>query len=267
MRAPVSIPTALIYPSANGRPVVKGHVQTLAESLKAIGLQSPITVRPCVRVRDGRDADVYEIVAGRHRYEAAVSLNWKEIDAFVMEGDPDDAELWEIDENFARAELTPAQRADHHSRRQRILISRGVVAARGGDRKSSQVESLKSYAEEAAETLGVGLSTIRRDIGRGQRIDPAVLADIAGTDLDKGVVLDRLAVTPREQQRALVEQMRSTVRLAPDPLNDPEAHEKQLAALMSAWNRAAGPVREEFMLRIDRPVFDGARIARRAGAE
>jgi len=46
------------------------------------------------------------------------------------------------------------------------------------------------------------------------------------------------------------------VRPAADPLNDPEAHEKQLAALMSAWNRAAAVVREEFMLRIDRPVFD-----------
>ena len=74
MDAPVPIPTALIYPSEIGRPVIKAHVAMLAESLTALGLRSPITVRRAVRVRDGVDADVFEIVAGRHRYEAAQAL-------------------------------------------------------------------------------------------------------------------------------------------------------------------------------------------------
>jgi hypothetical protein len=207
MRTPVSIPTALIYPNADGRPVVKQHVAMLAESIRAIGLQSPITVRPAVRVRDGVDAEVYEIVAGRHRYEAVLSLNIKEIDAFLMEGDADDAELWEIDENFARADLTDAQRAVQHVRRREILIKKGLLQPIG--RPKSSQNAKVSYPEEAAQTLGVHRATVYRDLARGKKIDPAVLSTITGTDLDMGVVLDELAAIPRDQQLARIDEIRA----------------------------------------------------------
>lgn len=175
-----------------------------------------------------------------------------------MDGDADDAELWEIDENFARAELTEAQRADHHARRRRIMVAKNLVHDEkpGRPRKG---DNLSSYSDDAAAAFGVDRRTVQRDLARGKKIEREILQAVAGTDLDKGVVLDELARTPREEQRAKLEDLqraRSQVRLAPDPLNDPEAHEKQLAALMSAWNRAAAVVREEFLLRIDQPVFD-----------
>lgn len=207
MLAPVSIPTALIYPSADGRPVIKGHVAMLAESLTALGLRSPITVRPSIRVRDGADADVFEIVAGRHRFEAARSLNWKEIDAFVMECEPDDAELWEIDENFARADLTYAQRADHHIRRQRILVAKGLVHAASG--RPERGVNKKPYAEEAAQALGVSKAQIKRHLYHGKNIDPAVLAAVAGSDLDGQHVLDELAKAPAAAQPALLDEIRA----------------------------------------------------------
>lgn len=247
-----------IGPHAGARALVTGRVGVLSESLKAIGLRTPITVRNALRIVGGRPTPGFEIVAGRHRYEAAKTLGWEEIDAFIMEGDPEDAELWEIDENFARAELTDAQRADHHARREAILIKRGVVRLGPGQPKKNS-DNLSAYSDQAAEVFGVDARTVRRDLRRGKNIDADVLAEVTGSDLDKGVVLDELASTPRDDQRAkLVEiaERRSMVRPAPDPLNDPEAHEKQLSALMSAWNRAAGVVREEFLLRIDTPVFD-----------
>lgn len=263
MTAPARLQMALIYPSDHGRAVVTGRVGVLVESLQALGLRTPITVRPCVKFKDGRESDAFEIVTGRHRYEAARTLGWKEIDAVVMEGDADDAELWEIDENFARAELTDAQRADHHVRREAILVKKGLVSApgQGGDRTSNE-QKVRSYSAQTAEALGVHEKTVRQDLRRGKNIAADVLADVTGTDLDKGVVLNELAaLKTAEEQRARVEQMRaeprrSTVKLAADPLNDPEAHEKQLAALMSAWNRAAAVVRAEFLLRIEQPVFD-----------
>lgn len=260
MVAPVPMDIGLIYPKVDGRPLIRPHVVMLAESLRAIGLQSPITVRPCQRIRDGREADAFEIVAGRHRYEAALSLSWTTIDAVVMDASADDAELWEIDENFARADLTEAQRADHHVRRMRILLAKGIINGRGGDRKSNSKDgSLKSYVSEAAAATGSGYSTVARDLARGQKIDPEILSQITGTELDKGVILDELARVPADRQSeklAEIAARRSLVRPAPDPLNDPEAHERQLAALMSAWNRAAAVVREEFLLRVDLPVFD-----------
>lgn len=206
MLTPVSIPTSVVYPRAEGRPVVKAHVSVLADSLKAIGLQTPITVRACTRVRDGRDADAYEIVAGRHRYEAALSLNWTEIDAFVMEGSADDAELWEIDENFARAELTEAQKADHHARRRRILLAKGIVSDKRGPKISS---SGKVYSEEASKALGVSPHSVNKHIWRGEKIAPEVLSEVSGSDLDNGRVLDELAAAPRAQQPTLLDEIRA----------------------------------------------------------
>lgn len=241
-----------IEAGARLRSVDLAKVEGIKASIAEIGLRTPVTVA----IHQGDDEWAFRLVAGAHRLEALRQLGEEFVDAFVMEGDPEDAELWEIDENFARAELSDAQRADHHVRREAILVRKGVVLDYKGGRPAKSVTKLVAYSDKTAGDLGVHPNTIRRDLRRGKKIDPAVLADVAGTDLDKGVVLDQLAATPREEQPARLEQMRSAVRLAPDPLNDPEAHEKQLAALMSAWNRAAGVVREEFLLRIDQPVFD-----------
>jgi len=94
-----------------------------------------------------------------------------------------------------------------------------------------------SYAAKTARDLGANQRTVERDLSRGKKITPDVLADVQGTTLDKGVVLDELAHTPAPEQRAKlieIQERRAAVRPAPDPLNDPEAHEKQLAALR-AW--------------------------------
>ncbi len=53
------------------------------------------------------------------------------------------------------------------------------------------------YAKQAAATLGVDERTVRRDLARGKNIAPDVMAEVAGTSLDKGVVLDELAQTPQ----------------------------------------------------------------------
>lgn len=265
MDAPVRLPVASIYPSPHGRAVDRGHVSTLAESIRAIGLHTPISVRNDVQFADGREIQAFTIVAGRHRYEAALSLGWKEIDAVLLDGDPDDAELWEIDENFARAELTDAQRADCHARRERILVAKGLVRKGPGQPKNG--DNLSSYSDQAAAVLGVDKRTVQRDLARGKNIDPDILAEVSGTDLDKGVVLDELAKTPKPEQRAAlaaIQERRAQVKPAPDPLDDPDAHEKQLSALMAAWNRAAAVVRQEFLLRIDQPVFDATRSGRAA---
>lgn len=246
------IALADIEVGANRRPVDAAHVQGLAASIKEIGLQTPITVMA------SKDDDGWRsiLVAGAHRLAALRLLGEVGAQCFVLPDDQDTADLWEIDENFARSELTPAQRADHHVRRRRILAARGVVHAAPGQPKKGT--NLVSYAKQAAETLGVHENTVNLDLKRGEKIAPEVLAE--ATDL-YGSELDQLARTPKPDQPAkLIEirEQRSAVRPAADPLNDPEAHEKQLAALMSAWNRAAAVVREEFLLRIDRPVFDGS---------
>jgi hypothetical protein len=193
---------ALIYSNDHGRKVIGPQVDRLVESLSAIGLRTPITVRACQKYVNGQKTDAFEVVAGRHRYEAALRLKWQEIDAFIMDGDEDAAALWEIDENFARAELTDAQRADHHVRREVILIKMGVVkdAPKGGRPKNGADSA--PYSEQAAASLGVSQRAVQQDLRRGKNIAPDVLAEVAGTDMDKGVVLDALASVPQADQRA-----------------------------------------------------------------
>lgn len=180
------------------RAVDPARVSALIASITDLGLRTPITV-----VRAQRDGDeCFRLVAGAHRLEAVRQSGEDYIDAFVMEGDADDAALWEIDENFARAELTDAQRAEHHVRREEILKRKGMVkdAPKGGRPKNS--DNLSAYSAKAASDLGVDERTVRRDLARGKKIVPDVLSEVAGTDLDKGVVLDELARTPAEEQRA-----------------------------------------------------------------
>ena len=179
------------------RAVDANKVSALRASIAEIGLRTPITVSAS---RFGDDWQ-FRLVAGAHRLEALRSLGEEYADCFVMEGDEDDAALWEIDENFARSELSDAQRADHHVRREEILKRKGLVSkGRGGDQ--SEKSSLRSYAKQASDTLGVSKRTVEKDLARGKNIAPDVLAEVAGTDLDKGVVLDELARTPAEDQRA-----------------------------------------------------------------
>lgn len=239
------------------RAVDPAKVNGIKASIAEIGLRTPITVSAS---RDG-DQWHFRLVAGAHRLEAVKQSGEEYIEAYVMEGDEDDAALWEIDENFARAELTDAQRAEHHVRREEILKRKGLVTAHGGSRGQVAESATCSYAKKAAADLNVSERTVRADLRRGKNIAPEVMAKVAGSALDKGVVLDELASTPRDQQADKLSEiasrgLRSTVRMADDPLNDLEATERQLAALMAAWNRAGVEARRKFLERVDTPVFD-----------
>ena len=82
-------------------------VDKLAKSMAEIGLLNPITVWS---ISDGD----YEVVAGAHRLAAAFNLGWYFIDAVFVDDWPEiDRQLWEIDENLMRAELSP--RGTHYA--------------------------------------------------------------------------------------------------------------------------------------------------------
>lgn len=78
------------------------------ESMSKIGIKTPITV--CGVSETG---NIF-LVAGRHRLEAAKRLGWTEIEAIILWDCPEDeARMWEISENLARAELTALERDEH----------------------------------------------------------------------------------------------------------------------------------------------------------
>lgn len=92
-----------------------GALETLKASIAKVGLINPITVRK------GNDSTfTYTIIAGRRRVEAAILLDWTEIDAVVYESDEaTDASFFShiaLAENVNRLELHPLDEGAQYAR-------------------------------------------------------------------------------------------------------------------------------------------------------
>ena len=258
------IDVGLIFQSPHARPLDKANVARLVSSIHQVGLLQAICVRRVTRHRGTTPFDAYEIVAGHHRYAAALDMKWKAIRCEVVTMDNLKAELAEIDENLIRANLTPAQEASAIARRKSIYEAMHPETKHGGDRRSDQVGDLHTRSERftsaTADATGRDESAIRRAAARGRALGDE-LDGIAGTSLDKGAELDALAKMNPEARAPLIALAKAgeTVSARPakpptiaaDPLTDELAAEKQVARLMDAWNAASSDARAEFLLRIE----------------
>lgn len=203
---PVEIAVRLLVPSPFARPVDHVHVEALARSIKQIGLIAPITARAVA------GGSLYEVQAGLHRLKAFRHLGRETIPAFVLEADDLSAELVMIDENLARLDLSPAERAAATARRKVVYellhpetklggAGRGRGKVPQNDEPNSEAER---FTKATATATGKSESTVQRDAARGTRLTPAELGDIAHTALDKGNEIDALAGLDPERRRALI---------------------------------------------------------------
>ena len=260
----MDLPINKISPRSDARAVDPATVAGLAESIANVGLINPIRVRA--------SGDGWEVIAGVHRLEACKSLGLVEIAADLVTDDDLHAELAMIDENLCRAELTPSDRARQTARRKDIYEELNRETTHGGNAglgPSGQFghTDKPSFVESTAAVTGQPERNVRRDAERGAKILDEVLDLIRGTKLDPGSYLDKLKAMPGSQQfraaqrdllnlRQQERAMRPKIKIADAPLNDEAAQERQVAALMSAWNKASAEAREEFLARIDTPVMD-----------
>lgn len=202
-------PDAIRVPGGRRR-VDDDRVLALMDSIRKIGLQTPITIW-----FETPDSDIANLVTGAHRVEACRRLDM-DVDAFVTSADTIDRDLWEIDENLCRSELTEAEEAQCLARRKELWIEREaakpekVFPVSGG-------RGNRGFAAETASVTGRSKQSINQKIARAEKIEPEVLEEVKGTDLDKGVVLDEIAKTPRDQQRAKIIEIRE--RQDDDKLN------------------------------------------------
>ena len=207
MFAPVAIDVAAIRHSPKKRPIRNDKVGALVDSIREIGMRTPITVRAPHVDREVGDSQQYEIVAGHHRFEAIRALGYVKIDCYIVAADDPDAAMWEIDENLVRAELTKMELADHLVRRKAEYLKRhpetrnGGLPGKAGGGKVAKNDNLASFAKDTADKTGLSKRTIERGVRRGERIAPDVRQDIVGTKLDTGASLDRLAKMEPDEQR------------------------------------------------------------------
>lgn len=194
-----AIPIAMIARGERIRAIVEAKVEALISSIGDCGLLNPITVAPNTVVRGGRAQDGYILIAGLHRLEAMTRMGATDIPAVVLDIKGPQAIIAECDENLCGSNLSPAERAMFTKRRKDAYEALHPETRHGGDRRSSpQVDDLKAdrFTADTAKRTGQSEATIQRDAARGARVPEPILQDIAGTDLDKGTILDRVSKAP-----------------------------------------------------------------------
>lgn len=201
---PTKIPTADIKVGTRLRALDQEAVRVLAESMKAVGLKTPISVR--------RNPQGYELVTGLHRFEAARQLRWPEISATIVVGSDVDARKWQIAENLHRAELTPLERAEHVAEWIRLTekeVSAQVAPKPQGGRPESGIRA-------AARELGIERTDAQRSI-KIDSITPEAkeAAREAGIDKNQSKLL-AVAGRPPEQQVAGIVEIAKRARRSPD---------------------------------------------------
>jgi len=273
-----TIPIELVAHDKRLRQVSPEHVAALADSILDVGLLNPITVYRRDVFHDGATRPGYGVVAGMHRLEACASLGWVEIDANIVDLDDLHRQLAECDENLRGPSLSKAQLALFTRRRKEIYEALHPETKHGTNQHESSRKICDSstgadrFSADTAAKTGRSERSVQLDAERGEKVAEDILADIAGTSLDKGTELDALKNLPPAEQRALADQAKAgqqvsarkeqkPVRLAPDPLNDFETKEKWMASIMAVWNRGSKEWREEFKDRIEGVVFDSGQAA------
>lgn len=95
----------IVDPSFQPRgPLDVEGIESLANSIKEIGLINPIVIR---KTEQG-----YELIAGTRRCHACMMLGWESIPAKVIDQDSRDAAMLQFSENFHRQDLNPIEQAN-----------------------------------------------------------------------------------------------------------------------------------------------------------
>ena len=172
-------------------------VESIAASMDLIGLQQPVSIWA------SEDGSVVDLVAGAHRIAAAKKLGWEKIDCIFVDLDDLDRQLWEIDENLCRADLSPAELAQHLKRRAELWKERkntGPTCPTNAGKGQP-----KGFAKDTEDKTGTPKRTTNRALARAKAIPPEIMALVQGTDLDTGTYLDKLKNLSDEEQRAKVD--------------------------------------------------------------
>jgi len=239
------------------RSVTGGAIETMAASLEALGLQTPITLR----VEEDDAGEHLFLVAGATRLAAASKLGWKRIDCVILEGTADDARLWEIAENLHRAELTVQERADHIAEWVRLSEARkGAQLAPPGGQQPHE-----AGIKAAVRSLGIERTQVQRAAKIASIAPEAkVAAREAGLDDNQSALL-KIAREPAGKQAAKVSELaarsiRKPVAIPDAPLNEEDRINRDHAAVLRLFERthrvALERARVDLDSILDGPVFD-----------
>lgn len=266
----VNVPLAQIHPSPTNprKTFAPGPLAELADSIKAKGVISPITVR---LLQDEPDEGDHELVVGERRWRAAKLAGLAEIPCIVR--DLDDQEVLELQliENAQRADVHPLEEADGY---ERLISEHGYDVDRIADKTG------KSKATIYARLKLCALAAVPREAFLEGRLSASVallIARIPDTNLQDRATRDVLGETEMEH----LEDRSEEERLDLDRIESPLAEDRR--SITVGLDSEGFPVRERipmsvreaqihlqrrYMLRLALAKFpvDDANLVHEAGA-
>jgi ParB family chromosome partitioning protein len=140
------------------------QVRLIANSMEKVSLINPIIVTTSPRhtnKQPGKVGSDFNLVAGRHRLEAAKLLGWTHIDAICVVADKIEDRLREIAENLFRKELTVLERSELLTEWTALVGQKAAQVAHPGGHQPAE-KGISKAAKELAVT--------RDDIRRAQTV-------------------------------------------------------------------------------------------------
>jgi ParB-like chromosome segregation protein Spo0J len=227
------------------RPYNAAVVGELAQSIRTIGLQTPLT---CV-IRDGR----HILVAGRNRLEALRLVGAEEAPVRIVEFNDVEAQLWQLSENLHRAELTKLQYDQQVVKYAELLKAKqaGKTAAPIPSQPANEIppegvsrqvgakpqhrENVGGRPEggyrQAARELNIPEQTVRRAYQTASLSPEAQEAAVeTGLDDNRSALLEAAKERAPEAQAQAIRRIAEQKASAAEPLNSETAATSQRSA-------------------------------------
>lgn len=270
MSEPVLIQTKTTLPvddiRAHGRlrPVSEAGVEAILSSIGELGqIVTPLTVRQR-QVQGG--GQVFELLDGAHRLEAARRLGWDAVPVRVFECTNDQAALLEIDGNLAGAELNALDTAVFLATRKEVYerlhpeARRGVAGAMHKNCATDMMSVAPGFVQATAEKFGKTERHVYRMTAAGARLGPdevrqlrlaprpVTLADLQaisaiGEAPERYEVVRMLATGEAKSAAAA----RKAWFHRDNPLPEVDPTSAELSALRDKWDRARKEARRRFV--------------------
>lgn len=245
------IPLHLIDAAGRLRPVDPAHVEVIAASMRLLGLQQPVTVRPT--------GNRYQLVAGAHRLAAAQRLGWSDIGALPADLSDDEARLVEIDENLMRRELSALDRALSLAQRKAVYDRLHPETTRPGRRKKELSQTLRQFGErfskDAARRTGLSERAVQMSLELAANLTPEARDLLRLSDLadNQAQLLQLAGIEDAAEQLAVAReiaegrarspaQARIALGLEAPVAVDPQ--EQVFAQFLALWARAEPATRQ-----------------------
>lgn len=234
----------LISARADARPVDRDTVKELKDSMARMGMLNAIVVREKKIWAQSAWADGYELIAGRHRLQAAQELGWSEVAATVVEIDDVAAELAMISENLHRADLTALQR-DEQVARWIELTGISVQSA-----PKPKVGRPESGINAASRELGIESTDAKRAVKVASLSQEAkTAAKEVGLDNNRTALL-AAADKPKEEQAEFIRDRAKAKQGQQSEDTDAARKAKQRDNFWKMWAKLDNDVRDDIAAKI-----------------